>query len=100
MLGVAVSLTARATSARQCRCRRGFRSGSRGKPQPLGGLSLNVGIRARVGIEATTFAFGHLTVDVRLLAVRMGSLALSLVFGALQSFTFSLGGRPLAFIRG
>lgn len=47
----------------------GFRSGFGRKPQFFGGLSLSVLIRARVVIEATTFDFGHLTVDVRLLAM-------------------------------
>ena len=48
-------------------------------------------------IDATTFAFGHLTSDVRLFAPTTGVLALQPVFGALQSLTLSSCG--LAFVR-
>ncbi len=58
-----------------------------------------VGIRVRgLVIGATTFAFGHRTLDVRLVAPRMGTPTLRLVFDALKSFAFTLGSRALAFV--
>jgi hypothetical protein len=59
-----------------------------------------VWIRVReLVIGATTYAFGHLTPDVRLFAQSLGSLALRPVFGALQSLAFPLRTRALTFVR-
>jgi hypothetical protein len=50
-------------------------------------------------VVATSFAFGHLTLDVRLLPTDTGSLAPRPFVHALQSLAFTLRRRALAFVR-
>jgi hypothetical protein len=63
----------------------------------LGGSSDNRGLFGRgLLVVQTSFAFGHLTVDVSLLALGPGSRAIRPFVGAVQSLAFPLGGRALA----
>jgi hypothetical protein len=63
----------------------------------LGGSSDNRGLFGRgLLVVQRSFAFGHLTVDVSLLALGLGSRAIRPFVGAVQSLAFPLGGRALA----
>ena len=63
----------------------------------LGGWSDNKGLfGCGLLVVQTSFAFGHLTVDVSLLALGLGSRAIRPFVGAVQSFAFPLDGRALA----